>query len=353
MRAALYHGREDVRLETVDPQPLGSENVRVDVAACGICGSDLHEYAAGPIFMPDEPHPMTGASIPLRMGHEFAGTVSEVGTGVTDISVGDAVTVNPIRSCGECRYCAAGKQHLCASIALVGVSADGGGFAENSVVPAENVVPLPESVPPRLGALIEPFSVALHAVRRAGLAAGDSVAVFGSGPIGLAIAQVVHAAGATEVFVSEPRDARRELAGDLGATAIDPVETNAVRRLKAATDGGADVAFEVAGIEQTYNDAIASTKRDGTVVVVSVFEDAVETQPNGIVMAERTVKGTMSYLGSGRTDGEFQSVASMFANGQLKPEQLVTETISLEDIAIGFESLRDAESEQIKILVEP
>ncbi|MFC7157657.1 2,3-butanediol dehydrogenase [Halomarina halobia] len=352
MKAALYYGQEDVRVETVDADRVGPGDVLVDVAACGICGSDLHEYTAGPIFVPNAPHPMTGVSLPLRMGHEFAGRISEVGRDVTNLSVGDTVTVNPIQSCGNCRFCAAGKRHLCASIALIGVSADGGGFAERSVIPAENVVPLPESVPPQQGALIEPFSVALHAVRRAELTVGDSVAVYGSGPIGLAIVQVLHAAGTTDVFVVEPRAARRELAGDFGAMTINPIESDAVRRVKAATDGGTDAAFEVAGIEQTYNAAISSTKRDGTVVVVSVFEDTVETHPNSIVMAERTVRGTMSYLANDRADGEFQAVTKMFADGQLAPDQLVTSVISLSDIVTGFESLRDPESDDIKILVE-
>lgn len=353
MRAALYHGREDVRVEGVDPDPLGPNDVRIDVEAAGICGSDLHEYAAGPIFTPEEPHPMTGVSIPLRMGHEFAGRIADVGEDVSDHSVGDPVVVNPIRYCGSCRYCNSGQQHLCASIALTGVSAGGGGFAEQSVVPAESVVPLPESIPLALGALVEPFSVALHAVRQADLTAGDSVAIFGSGPIGLAITQVVRAAGATDLFVSEPRDARRDRAADLGTTAIDPTEIEPIRRIKRATDGGVDVAFEVAGIEQTYNDAISSTRRDGTVVVVSMFEAPVETHPNTVVMAERTIEGTMSYTAGDGNGSEFRSIIKLFENGQLDPERLVTDTIPLEDIAGGFGSLRDPDSEQIKILVEP
>ncbi|MEF8777522.1 MAG: 2,3-butanediol dehydrogenase [Natronomonas sp.] len=353
MRAARYHGREDVRVETVESNPLGDRNVRIDVEAAGICGSDLHEYVAGPIFIPEEPHPMTGFSIPLRMGHEFAGRISEVGPEVSTLTVGDPVAVNPIRSCGECRYCAAGQRHLCASVALTGVSAGGGGFAESSVVPAKSVVSLPESVPPKIGALVEPLSVALHAVRQADLTVGDSVSVFGSGPIGLGIVQMVRAAGATDVFVSEPRDARRKRAADLGATTVDPTETDPISVIKSSTDGGTDIAFEVAGIEQTYNDAITSTRRDGTVVVVSMFEHSIETHPNRIVMAERTIEGTMSYLAGDRSDGEFQSVVKLLDSGQLDPEQLITDTISLEDIADGFESLRDPESGQIKILVEP
>lgn len=352
MRAALYHGQEDIRVKSVDPQPLRSGAVRVDVAACGICGSDLHEYTAGPIFIPEEPHPMTDVSVPIRMGHEFAGTVSETGADVTDLSVGDPVAVNPVRSCGTCRYCRSGKQHLCRSVALVGVSADGGGFAEQSVVPAANVIPLPADVAPRTGALVEPFSVALHAVQRAELAGGDSATVFGCGPIGLAILQVLRAAGATGVFAVEPRDARRELAAGVGVTTIDPTEDDAVSRIKNTTGGGTDVAFEVAGIEQTYNDAISSTVRDGTVVVVSMFQEPVQTHPNTVVMAERTLKGTTLYLKNKRSHGDFQSVVDLFASGQLDPERLVTDIIKLSDIESGFRSLREPGDEQIKVLVE-
>lgn len=177
--------------------------------------------------------------------------------------------------------------------------------------------------------------------------------MFGSGPIGLAIIQVLLAIGATEVFVSEPRDARRELAEAMGATIIDPTGTDVVRRIKATTDGGPDASFEVAGVEATYNDAISSVKPDGTVIVVSMFEETVETHPNSVVMAERTIRGTMSYLAGDRADGEFRAVMRMFANGQLDPERLVTDVIPLANINNGFDSLADSESEQVKILVEP
>jgi len=190
MRAAVYHGREDVRIEQVEERAIAPGSVRVAVEACGICGSDLHEYAEGPIAIPaDHPHPLTGETLPLTMGHEFAGTVVETGGGVDDPEVGDAVVVNPIVACGECRYCTGGRYSLCDSLMNIGIHGGGGGFAERVVVSAENAVALPEGVSFEQGALVEPLSVGLHAVRRSGLAAGDTAAVFGAGPVGLGVLQ--------------------------------------------------------------------------------------------------------------------------------------------------------------------
>jgi len=354
MQAATYHGREDVRVEEVDQQSLGPGQVRVDVEACGICGSDLHEYAAGPIFVPaDEPHPISGETAPVTMGHEFSGVVSEVGEGVTDPAVGDTVAVNPILYCGACRQCREGNYHLCDSVGFVGLSGGGGGFAENVVVAAEQAVPLGD-VPVEHGALVEPLAVGLHAVRRSGLRAGDAVGVFGSGPIGLAVIECARAAGAGRIVVSEPREARRERAADCGATdLVDPSATDAVEFVRSATDGGVDVAFEVAGVEATYNDAVRGTTPTGRTTVVSIWEEAVRTHPNDLVLGERTVTGTLAYLGGPRSGEEYGMVIAMLADGRLDPSPFVTDRIGLGEIVAGFEALSDPDSDQVKVLVRP
>lgn len=354
MRAARYHGQRDVRVEEVDPEPVGPDELRIDVAACGICGSDLHEYAEGPIFVPDgRPHPLTGETLPVTMGHEFGGRVSETGGAVEGLSVGDAVAVNPLLSCGDCRYCAEGSYHLCESVGFIGL-AGGGGFAESVVVPADHAVPFPDGVPIEHAALVEPLSVALHAVRGSGLREGDAVAVFGSGPIGLGVVQAVRAAGAGEVFVSEPREARRERAALSGADVlIDPRTADPVDRITDATGGGVDVAFEVAGVSPTLTGALRSTKRGGRVTVVSIFEEAAEVQPNDIVLGERTVTGTLGYLAGPLGDREFGMTIRKLADGAFDPEPLVTDRIDLDDIGEGFEALLDEGSDQVKILVSP
>lgn len=114
MRAATYHDRKDIRVEDVEPKNVGEEQVRIDIDSCGICGSDLHEYTAGPIFVPgDEPHPVSQETAPIRMGHEFSGTISEIGESVTGLELGDAVAINPILYCGDCRQCQEGNYHIC------------------------------------------------------------------------------------------------------------------------------------------------------------------------------------------------------------------------------------------------
>nr|WP_233204299.1 2,3-butanediol dehydrogenase [Halegenticoccus soli] len=343
-------------MDDVDDPTLGPDEVRIEVDSCGICGSDLHEYVAGPIFVPDrDPHPLTGERLPITMGHEFGGVITAVGDGVSTHEKGQAVAVNPIVWCGECRYCVEGKYHLCESVGFVGLSGGGGGFSERVTVPAVQAVPLPDGVPTEHGALVEPFSVGLHAVRRSGLQAGDSVAVFGSGPIGLAVVQAARAAGAGRIFVSEPREARRSLARESGADdLVDPTETDPVEYVHAETGGGTDVTFEVAGIETTFKQALETAKADGRVTIVSIFEGEISMHPNTIVLGERAVTGTLAYLGGPLSDREFGAVLRLFGDGELDPEALVTARIDLPDVVDeGFDELLDGESEHVKILVRP
>lgn len=356
MKAAQWHDQRDIRVEQKDLPAVGPGEVRIDVDTCGICGSDLHEYEAGPIFIPkEEPHPVTGDRAPLTMGHEFSGVVTEVGEGVTDLTVGDAVAVNPIYYCGECRQCREGNHNVCDSVGFIGLSGGHGGFAESTVVEAERAVPIRDDVPTEYGALVEPLSVGLHAVRRSGIETGDSVAIFGSGPIGLCVLQMANVAGAGEIFVSEPRAARRERALDCGAdVVVDPTEDDAVDYITDATGGGADVSFEVAGVEPTFNQAVQSARPTGQVTIVSIFEDTVTTHPNDLVLGERTVTGTLAMHGGPRSGEEFGRVIDMLGDGKLNPEALVTDQIGLDEIVDGgFEALLDEDSDQVKIFVKP
>jgi (R,R)-butanediol dehydrogenase/meso-butanediol dehydrogenase/diacetyl reductase len=352
MQAVTFHAAKDIRIEDVEPDEVGSNEVRVDVDSCGICGTDLHEYAAGPIFIPDQPHPVSGAEAPVTMGHEFSGVVSEVGADVTDLSAGDAVAINPILYCGECTQCEAGNYHLCQSLGFTGLASNGG-FADNVVVPAEQAIPLGD-VPLEYGALVEPLAVALHAVRVSGLQAGDTVGVFGSGPIGLSVIQAARAAGAARIFVSEPRAARRDMAEDCGAhVLVDPTAEDPVEVMHEAV-GGVDVAFEVSSIEQAYQQAIEATAPTGTVTVVSIWEEEASAHLNNVVLGERQVVGSIAYLGGPRSDEEFGMVIDMIDDGVFDPEALITDRIGMGNIVQeGFERLLDPDSDQVKILVKP
>ena len=202
MRALRFHAARDLRIEEVTEPPAPSlGDVVVRVATCGICGTDLHEYTAGPIVTPVEPHPLTGAQNPQILGHEFAGDVVATGPGVTSVAEGDRVAIMPLAYCGHCPYCRRGLQHLCAMMACVGLSHPWGGMAELATVAEYQVVRLPESVTYRQGALIEPTAVAAYGVERAGVGPGDSVLVTGAGPIGaLNVAVTPHATVATDPY---------------------------------------------------------------------------------------------------------------------------------------------------------
>ncbi|TKR26176.1 2,3-butanediol dehydrogenase [Natronomonas salsuginis] len=354
MRAAVYHGPEDVRIEDVPQRPLGATDVRIGVAACGICGSDLHEYRSGPMLIPEErPHPITGATLPLVMGHEFAGEVIECGADVSGVEPGDRVTVNPILYCGDCRYCDRGAYHLCSSGGFLGLTGRGG-FAETAVVSADSVVKLPDGVDYAGGALIEPLSVAVHAIRQSGLQLGDTVAVLGAGPIGLAVVAAARAAGARTIVASEPQPDRRELAVEFGAdVAVDPTTDDAVDVVRDHTDGGADVAFEVAGIEATFNQAIRATAKNGTVAAVGIFEDDVTMGARTAIPGERAVVGTLGYEGGPLAALDFKRTLALLERGAFDPSTFVTARIGLDEIVeAGFEALLDG-GEHVKVLVEP
>jgi len=185
MQALRFHNARDLRIEDVaEPGDPRDDEVVVRVATCGICGTDLHEYIAGPIVTPIEPHPLTGAQNPQILGHEFAGEVVAVGPRVSRVAAGDRVAIMPLAYCGRCPYCARGLQHLCATMACVGLSHAWGGMAQLATVNEYQVVRLPEGVTFQQGALIEPTAVAAYGVERAGVKPGDRVLITGAGPIG-------------------------------------------------------------------------------------------------------------------------------------------------------------------------
>lgn len=347
MKAARWHGVKDIRVEDIpEPGPKAGE-VKIKVAWTGICGSDLHEYLAGPIFVPvEQDHPLSQDKAPITMGHEYCGTVSELGAGVTGLAVGDRVAIEPIFACGTCAACLEGKYNLCESLGFVGLSGGHGGFAAHSVVPARMVHKMPEGLSMEQGALVEPAAVALHAVRLSKIRAGDKAAVFGAGPIGLLVVEALRVAGASEIHVVEPSEVRRQKALDLGATAvIDPMATDAVAAIRAAT-GGVHVAFEVTGVPQVLPQCIDATRHEGQVLIVSIWEKAASFQPNTVVLKERQLQGTIAYRNI------YPAVMALMTQGYFSADQLVTKRIALEDIvAEGFEALVNEKS-HVKILVK-
>src|ERR1700733_14782733 len=243
MRAARSHQAKDIRIEDVpEPSGLGPTELLVRPRLCGICGTDLHEYIAGPIVTPSEPHPLTGALNPQILGHEFSAEVIEVGDEVVAARPGDRVAIMPLIFCGRCYFCLRGLNHLCTRMAWVGLG-------ELAVVSEYQVAVPPEELTDEQGALIEPAAVAEYGVRRGQVGPGDSVLIAGAGPIGALAVLAAQAAGAGAVYLSEPNPERARAAEHLGATAIlNPAQTSVPDELHERTHGiGVDVAMEGPG----------------------------------------------------------------------------------------------------------
>ncbi len=349
MRAAVWHAAGDVRVEDVaEPGDPAPGQAVVAVSMCGICGTDVHEFTEGPVLIRPAAHPLTGQQPPLILGHELSGTVVAVGDGGPADLAGRRVTVDPCWRCGTCYWCVRGDYHICRIGGSVGLASDGA-LAPLVTVPAAGLVPLPDAVDDLAGALIEPLAVALHAVRRGGVGPGDRVLVLGAGPIGSAVTLAASAAGAAEVFVSDPVAGRRARVLDLGAAeAYDPQHTD-VRREVFLRCGrvGPDVVFECTGAAALVSQAVDAARRGGTVVLLGVGHGRAELRPISVTAFERTVIGSLGY------NQDLPRAVALVASGRIDPRPLVTSVVPLGRVVPdALEPLAAGGRGQVKVLVD-
>ena len=337
MTAVRWHGRQDVRVDRIPPAPTpGPGQVRVAVAWCGICGTDLHEYRAGPFLIPLTPHPTTGCRAPIVLGHEISGHVESVGDGVDEVGVGDLVVLNALLPCGTCRPCRHGALHLCTRLGHLGFSADGG-LAELLSVPQDMVVPVPAGVPSDVAALAEPFAVAIHAVGIAGDPVGTDCVVLGAATIGLCVASVLRARG-NSVTVHDVAGPRREHAAALGFATGDPADAPMV-----------PLVFECSGALAALRRAVSIVEAGGTVVLIGIPESDVPIDITDVVIREVRLLGTMSHL----RDRDLRPTAEHVAAHADEAAQLITARIELADtVTRGLQVLDGPDrSRHAKILV--
>lgn len=352
MKAALWYAKGDVRVEEIEEPVVIPGAVKIKVKWCGICGSDLHEYLGGPIFIPvGEPHPLSGNVAPVVLGHEFSGEVVEVGENVTKFKAGDRVIVEPIVACGECPACREGKYNLCSSLGFHGLCGSGGGFAEYTVFPQEFVHKIPDKMSYEKAALVEPMAVALHSLRVGNFRTGDSALVLGAGPIGIATIECLKAAGAKIVIVLQRKSVRQEYAKRSGADVVlDPNEVNVAEEVKKLTGGvGVDVSFETTGAKIGFDTGIEAIKYDGTMVITSIWEKDVSFNPNSLVFSEKKIIGTLAYR------HEFPATIAQMNDGRVKAEGYITKKVFLDDIVKeGFGTLTGPDKKKhVKIIVTP
>ena len=347
MHAAVYYGNHKLEIEDV-PEPVPAEGqVKVRVSRNGICGTDLHEYYDGPIFIPpDQPHPLTGKAMPLIIGHEFSGVVTEVGAGVTDVTEGDRVSIEPVYRCGHCRPCRSGHYNLCTSVGFHGLMADGG-MAEYTVVPTNQLHKLPDSIPLELGALVEPMSVAYHAAILGEVNDQSRALIYGAGPIGIGLWFALRGMGLTEIDVVEPSPVRRNAIEALGARTLDPTSVDVAELIADRTDGdGVDAAFDAAGVAPAIESALNCVGERRPLISVAIYEKPLTTPLINLVLRERRIQGTICYTGD-----DYRAVIALMAKGHYDTTGWVDTIPMSEVVEQGFEELRAGR--KMKLLVDP
>ncbi|MBG1231061.1 2,3-butanediol dehydrogenase [Aestuariivirga litoralis] len=353
MKAVRFHAAKDIRVEDVaaPSSKLGPNDVLIKPMVTGICGTDLHEYIAGPIVTPQTPHVYTGATNPQILGHETSAIVVDKGSAVTHVRAGDRISVQPLISPRDDYYGRRGLYHLSEKMGCVGLSWPWGGMGELAVVNDYNVAVLPKGVSDIQGAMIEPAAVAVYAVDRGHVASGSTVLVSGLGPIGALTLLAVKAAGASQIFVSEPNAFRRKLAKELVPSAIilDPAETDVVQYIKEHTEEGVgvDAAIECVGLEKSLNTCAASVRRQGRVVQTGLHMKPASIDAMLWALKDITVEATWCYPVQC-----WPRIIRMVESGNFPIEKIVTANIDSEHVVKqGFDALLDKSVNHMKILV--
>ncbi|KAF3914102.1 hypothetical protein AA313_de0205567 [Arthrobotrys entomopaga] len=363
MKALRYHGQKDLRVDTVPVPELQPGQVKVKPEWCGICGTDLHEYIAGPILIPtlEKPHRLTGCSLPLIIGHEFAGEIVELGPGVEPgrLKVGMKVCIEPTLFDDNCPPCLDRRRNCCDKGGFFGLSGWGGGFSEYACLREKVVHPLPDNVPTHIGALVEPLSVGWHALKASDHSPEQSALILGAGPIGLAVLLCLIARGCRQILISEVSPQRIKHALDIAAACpevevivLDPSKSDVIAKAKQlCSEGnqGPNVAYDCAGVQKSIETAIGAVRKGGIVCNVAVWEKNASIPMNELVFGEKKIIGVATFR-----EGDFQEVIDAISTGKIRnPEKLITAKVALDNsVEDGFDALLKSR-EHVKILIHP
>ena len=335
MKAAFYEGNRTIRIGDALVTAPGPVEVRIDVAYCGICGTDLHVF---------EGHMDQRVELPQVVGHEMSGVIAEVGRKVRGWQVGDRVVVRPLDPCGQCPACDAGHFHICHNLRFLGIDTPGA-MQGSWTVPAHTLHRLPAGIPMDQAALIEPVAVACHDVRLGCVQAGEDVVVIGCGPIGMLVALVAQDAGAN-VLVSEVNPYREALARELGLEALNPHETDLVAAVEERTDGkGADVVFEVSGSQAGATVMTRLARTRGRIVVVAIFAQPPTIDLFRFFWRELRLRGARVYESE-----DFDRAIDLASRGALPLERLISARRPLADLQHTFGAL-ESSTDLMKVLM--
>lgn len=343
MKALVLQEYKQFAYEDVpEPQP-GPDEVLVAVKACGICGSDVHGMDGS-----------TGRRRPpIIMGHEASGTIVASGGAVKEWKPQDRVTFDSTIYCGQCEFCRRGEVNLCDRRRVLGVSCQdyrqNGAFAEFVAVPERILYRLPDALPFEHAALVEPFAIALHAVRRAPPALNDNVVVIGAGMIGLALVQALSQAGCGRLIVVDVAAERLKLAASLGATqTVNSAEGDPAKAILDLTHGrGAEIAFEAVGLSPTVDLALRCVRKGGSVTLVGNVAPKIDFPLQVAVTRELTLHGSCA------SRGEYPACLEMLARGALKAAPLLSAVAPLAQGASWFKRLYEKEAGLLKVVLKP
>lgn len=336
----LIHPGKPLEERQIDLPVVSADDVLIEVRAAGICHSDAH-YRAGRI---------PAGPLPLTLGHEVAGVVAETGAAVSGLRAGDRVCVHYLAFCGVCESCRQGQEQFCSTGAMIGKDRDGG-YAEDLLMPAMSVLPLPDEIPFEAGAVLMcSWSTALHALHKSRLKAGESVAIFGIGGLGIAAVQLARILGAGEVYAVDIKPGKLALAEQYGAVPVNAASADPVQALMAQTDGrGVDVAVELIGLPLTISQAVKSLGLLGRAVVAGVTEKSVEIAPYAdLITGERELIGVSDHL-----SGELEQLLEWARTGWIDLSAVVTRTVALDAAAINHTLDRlESFSDDVRVVIQ-
>jgi L-iditol 2-dehydrogenase len=343
MKAAVLMKPGVIEIVERDIPTPAKDEALIRVKAVGLCGSDVHYYEHGKIgpYVVEKP---------IILGHESAGEIVSLGSDVRHLAIGQRVTVEPGVTCGRCNYCKTGRYNLCPDVKFLATPPYDGAFCEYICIRADFLYSIPDHMSYEAAALVEPFSVGLHAVKRGHLKAGESVAILGMGPIGLLAVAAAKSAGAKRIIGVDLEDFRLSAAGKMGATDVINLRNedvrDAIRRLTG--NQGVDLAIETAGNANALQTALSSVRRGGRVVIVGLPpQEEVAMNVPSLVDNEIDIYGVFRYANT------YPSGVEILASGDIHINDIITDYFSLDEVPRAFEKARLEKNTTLKIIIKP
>ena len=337
MKGAVFEGKRKITIKDDFLKPeIKSDEVLIKVKKVGICGSGVGSYETGGPYIPGN-----------IIGHEFSGEIVEIGEEVKKLKIGSRVTVNPQIPCNDCYYCNHDQENMCKLQNYTLGATENGAMRDYINVKADRIHILPDNVSYEGGAIVEPLSIALHAIQQSGFRIGDTAAVIGAGPIGLFVIQVLKASGAKRIFALEPVESKQKKALELGADKI--FKPNAWNKIVRLTDKlGPDYVYDCVGLSSTVTTSLSLIKKGGCITIIGMHDSFYEIKNAQLLIINSiTIKGTYGY-----TQDVYKTAISLLEQKKINVESIITNRIKIDEVPQMFEKLANPPHEELKVLVD-